>query len=139
MWMRVLVPCVAFSVVALSAEAKVYQCAGKSGTPVLTDRPGGLEGCVPIETLAPTIPSGFIAPPESATVAAQPEPALTMTPPASYTGPIDHLPPPAASAQPPAQEHHDSGPCSPRVNPLNPFAGVNCSPGKDTLTPPKKP
>ncbi|MBX3238074.1 MAG: hypothetical protein KF814_18155 [Nitrospiraceae bacterium] len=139
MWMRLVLPCLALSLLAVSAQAKVYQCSGKSGTPVLTDRPGGLEGCVPVDTLAPTIPSGFIAPPETATVAAQPELPMPMASPAPYTGPIDHLPPPPSASQPAAQEHPESSGCSPRVNPLNPFAGVNCSPSKDTSTPSKKP
>src|SRR5690348_12062828 len=40
-----------------SITAAVYECKGSNGSKVLTDRPKGLQGCVLIETLAPS-PSG---------------------------------------------------------------------------------
>ena len=36
------------------ARAAVYQCKGKGGVTVLTDRPDGLQDCVQIHTLAPS-------------------------------------------------------------------------------------
>ena len=43
------------------AGAAVYECKGKNGVKVLTDRPKGLRGCVQIQTLAPS-PSSFYFP-----------------------------------------------------------------------------
>ena len=40
-----------------TTKAAVYECKGANGSKVLTDRPKGFQGCVMIETLAPS-PSG---------------------------------------------------------------------------------
>jgi hypothetical protein len=145
MWMRYAIGLFFLIASAATAEAKVFQCVGKNGGTVLTDRPQAFEGCVPMNTSAPSTPAGFIAPadppPEPVFHPDHPPPMLLPngTPPPLHPGQGD----PAATAapqQPPAAEASNSAACAPTVNPLNPFAAANCPPkSSDASASNKKP
>jgi hypothetical protein len=117
------------------AQAKIYSCTGPDGRTVLTDQPKGKQGCTLVETPSPSPPGGFTPPVEAApapapdlppNVFAPSLPASPMSPrqPGLGEPPLPHTGSQAAGekAAPEAQR------CSPRVNPLNPFAGMNCPP-----------
>ena len=113
------------------ADAVVYECKGTTGSKVLTDRPKGLQGCVLIETLAPS-PSGRRAPPPESPPLEQ---SQDQPPPASIPLPvIPQISPPhepmqfgSASDQPGTVSGDDAAPCPPGINPLNPLARGHCS------------
>jgi uncharacterized protein DUF4124 len=117
------------------AEAAVYQCKGKDGVMVLTDRPEGLRGCVQIHTLAPS-PSHSPSPtpeirapsldPDQRPPVILPAPTAPPLPPRgtfSYT-----VPPKADTEKPPVPTVSDAQRCSPSLNPLNPLTGGSCPP-----------
>ena len=114
------------------AAAAVYECKGTTGSKVLTDRPKGLQGCVLIETLAPS-PSGRGAPPPESPPLEQ---SQDQPPPAPIPLPvIPQISPPhepvqsgSASDQPGTVSGHDGRSCPPGINPLNPLARGHCSP-----------
>ncbi len=117
------------------AGAAVYQCKGKNGVKVLTDRPEGLRDCVQIQTLAPS-PSHSTSPaPEIRTPSLEPDQDPPVIPP-SPTAPSfpppetfkDPVPSKADMDKPPAPTATDAQPCSSRINPLNPLTGGNCPP-----------
>jgi hypothetical protein len=128
-----------------TADAKVFQCPGKNGGMILTDRPHAFEGCVPINTSAPSTPPGLIAPaepsPEPPVHPDHPPPMLPPngTPPPLHPGQGDRAA--TAASQPPASaDTQESSACVPRVNPLNPFAALNCaSKSSDASASTKKP
>jgi hypothetical protein len=115
------------------ADAKVYRCEGANGTPILTDQPKGKRSCVVISTATPSLPSGF-TPPTDRTPPAQPDLLPDVTPPSAspllprHLLPTEQAAPPVASQEPLAPAAPEAQHCSPRVNPFNPFAGMNCSP-----------
>ena len=137
MWRRIVFCLVLLFLYGLPVHAKVYQCQGRNGATLLTDRPKGLEGCVPVDTAAPSPPGGYIAPIE------QPEPVqpldrpLPMPPngfPSIPQAPSQEQANSATSAQPRSSEAPEAGRCTPRVNPLNPFAGMNCPPASGDIS-----
>ena len=128
---------VLFCLIQLPADpviAAVYECKGINGSKVLTDRPKGLQGCVIIETLAPS-PSTGAARTEAPTLgqsqdnpaASVPFPVIPQSPPQ----PMPHEPIQAgnASDQSTSSSGQESKPCPPGINPLNPLARGHCSPG----------
>jgi hypothetical protein len=123
-----------------SAEAKVYRCEGAGGTTILTDQPKGKRGCVVMNTASPSPPGGYTPPPEDDPIQPVPTelPAAAMPPSTSLMQPRQAVsgdqptPQSQASADPQAQAAPEAQHCSPRVNPLNPFAGLNCSPASGT-------
>jgi len=144
MWRRVLF--LSFMVLFLwkPVDAKVYRCEGANGTPILTDQPKGKRSCVVISTATPSLPSGF-TPPADPKPPAQPDLPLEAIPPAAspllprQPSSADHAPPPVASQEAPAPTAPEAQHCSPRVNPFNPFAGMNCSPAAGSSGEPKQP
>ena len=98
------------------AQAKIYSCTGPDGRTVLTDQPKGKQGCTLVETPSPSPPGGFTPPVEAA-----PAPAPDL-PPNAFAPSLPGSQAAGEKAAPEAQR------CSPRVNPLNPFAGMNCPP-----------
>lgn len=129
------------------AGAAVYQCKGKGGVKVLTDRPDGLRGCVQIQTLAPS-PSHSTSPtPEIRTPSLEPDqrpPVIFPDPTAPPLPPRgilrDPVPPKADTEKPPAPAASDAQRCAPRLNPLNPLTGGNCPPtAAEPPVEPKKP
>jgi hypothetical protein len=117
------------------ATAKVYRCQSANGSTVLTDQPKGKPGCVAIDTATPPLPGGF-TPPVEPTAPAQIElpanPILPSISPAPMIprqpGPGDLSLSPTGVKEAPEKTAPEAQRCSPRVNPLNPFAGMNCSP-----------
>ena len=118
-----------------SAEAKVYQCEGAGGTTILTNQPNGKKGCRAVSTQSASPPGGYVPPADPV-----PEVPLDLPPPAMPPGALPMTPRQPILNQPsmPAASNDSSAPaapeaqrCSPRVNPLNPFAGLNCSPAVD--------
>ena len=117
------------------AGAAVYQCKGKGGVKVLTDRPEGLRGCVQIQTLAPspsrsTSPTPEIRAPSSDSdqrpPVILPDPTAPPLPPrGAFRDPVH---PKADKEKPPVPTASDAQRCSPRINPLNPLTGGNCPP-----------
>jgi hypothetical protein len=117
-------------------SAAVYECRGPDGSKVLTDRPKGLQGCVIIETLAPS-PSGPGAPqPGSAALGHEqdnspppvpvPQPMVPHLSPGGM--PRDPMQAGSVSDQPSQSSGQESKPCPPGINPLNPLARGHCSP-----------
>lgn len=119
-------------------QAKIYSCEAPNGGTMLTDQPKGKRGCTVVKTPSPSPPGGF-----TPLVEEPPAPAPDLQPNAflpSQPGSTIHQPNPPPhgpneQAQPPAGAQaggENAAPeaqrCSPRVNPLNPFAGMNCSP-----------
>lgn len=119
-------------------QAKIYSCEGPNGGTMLTDQPKGKRGCTVVKTPSPSPPGGFTPPTEE-----PPAPPPDLHPnvflPSQPGSPI-HQPNPLPQGsneqgQPQAGSQaggENAAPeaqrCSPRVNPLNPFAGMNCSP-----------
>lgn len=125
------------------AEAKVYRCEGANGTPILTDQPKGKRGCVVVHTATPSLPSGF-TPPADPPAPTQDRPPEVMPPTTSPLLPrhlpsAEQAPPPVVSQEPPVPAAPEAQHCSPRVNPFNPFAGMNCSPAAGNSGDSKKP
>lgn len=118
-----------------NATAKVYRCQGANGSTILTDQPKGKPGCVAVETATPPLPGGF-TPPVEPTAPAQTELPANAIPPSisaapmipRQPGPGDLVLSPPGSKDVPEKAAPEAQRCSPRVNPLNPFAGMNCSP-----------
>lgn len=117
------------------ATAKVYRCQGANGRTILTDQPKGKPGCVAIDTATPSLPGGFTPPVEPDEPAQTELPANLILPFISDAPMVPHQPDPGdpVLSAPAAKEASEKAApeaqrCSPRVNPLNPFAGVNCSP-----------
>ena len=117
------------------AAAAVYQCKGKSGVTVLTDRPEGLQGCVQIQTLAPSPPRPTSPTPEIPT----PSLDLNQQPTVMFPNPIapplspretmrDSIAPKPDAEAPAAPTASEAQWCAPGINPLNPLAGGNCPP-----------
>jgi hypothetical protein len=146
-----LVPAISFMAALLwkPAEAKVYRCEGANGTPILTDQPKGKRGCVLVRTTTPSPPSG-VTPPADPTPPIPPDlPSADLQPgalpPVGFPMHPRHPPgteqvsPPVASQEPLMPAAPEAQHCSPRVNPFNPFAGMNCSPAagnsSETQTP----
>lgn len=118
-----------------TATAKVYRCEGANGNTVLTDQPKGKPGCVAIDTATPPLPGGF-TPPAEPTAPAQTElPASPILPSISAAPMIPRQPghgdpslSPTGAKEAPEKAAPEAQRCAPRINPLNPFAGMNCSP-----------
>jgi hypothetical protein len=137
MWVRILLlifmPLLSFQ----SGEAKVYRCESTGGTTILTDQPRGKRGCEVVTTASPSPPGGYTPPADPVPTAPLDLPPATMPPFASPSLPrqpipTETAPPPSASKDSPAQAAPEAQRCSPRVNPLNPFAGLNCPPASGT-------
>ena len=125
------------------AGAAVYQCKGKGGVKVLTDRPEGLRGCVQIQTLAPSPPRPTSPTPETPTspTPETPTPSLDLNqqPTVMFPNPIapplslretmrDPIAPKPDAEAPAAPTASETQRCAPGINPLNPLAGGNCPP-----------
>ncbi len=134
-WVHVLLLTLLALLLPSKAIAKVYRCQGANGSTVLTDQPKGKPGCVAIDTATPPLPGGF-TPPVEPTAPPQMELPSNATPPSISTapmvprqpGPGDPALSPSGLKDAPEKAASESQRCSPRVNPLNPFAGMNCSP-----------
>lgn len=140
MWGHLLRLALVTLLVPSAALAKIYQCHAPNGGTMLTDQPKGKQGCTPINTLSPSPPGGYTPPLD--TPPPQPAEAPPALPPNAFA---PSLPSPmtAPGQRPPGSLDQPSLPtgsqaagekaapeaqrCSPRVNPLNPFAGMNCS------------
>ncbi len=133
MWVPVLLLSLVALLLPQSTEAKVYRCEGAGGTTILTDQPKGKRACVLVTTPSPSPPGGF-TPPEDLVAPAQIDLPPAAMPHAASPIPRPPLsgdpsiPPPQVSTEPQAAAAPEAQHCSPRVNPLNPFAGLNCSP-----------
>lgn len=132
MWVQLLLLSFIALLLPKSIEAKVFRCEGAGGTTILTDQPKGKRGCVLVNTPSPSPPGGYTPPvdPESTQID-PPVAAPSSAPPMQPRQPISGdqpIPRPQASADPQAPAAPEAQHCSPRVNPLNPFAGLNCSP-----------
>jgi hypothetical protein len=133
MWVRVSFLCLMALLLWTRAEAKVYQCEGPNGTTILTDQPKGKRGCAVVKTATPPLPGGY-TPPADPTPSASPDPSLDVSPPSvspmlsrpPHLG--EPVPPASVSSEPSVPAASEAQHCSPRVNPLNPFAGPNCAP-----------
>jgi hypothetical protein len=133
-----------------SLEAKIYSCEGPNGGTMLTDQPKGKRGCTVVKTPSPSPPGGFTPPVEEAPAASpdlQPNAFLPSQPVSpihqqnpGQLGSNDQVQPPAGSQAGGEKAAPEAQHCSPRVNPLNPFAGINCSPASgNTAEETKKP
>lgn len=133
MWVQVLLLSLNALLWSQPAEAKVYRCEGAGGTTILTDQPKGKQGCVMVTTPSPSPPGGYTPPVDPTPPAPLDLLPGTMPP---FTSPTVPRPPvfteppsaPTASNDSSVQAAPEAQHCSPRVNPLNPFAGLNCSP-----------
>lgn len=135
LWVYVLLLTLVALLLPDGATAKVYRCQGANGRTILTDQPKGKPGCVAIDTATPSLPGGFTPPVEPAEPAQTELPANSIPPFISDALMVPHQPGPGEPAlSPPAAKEAsekaapEAQRCSPRLNPLNPFAGVNCSP-----------
>lgn len=115
-----------------SVQAKIYSCEGPNGGTMLTDQPKGKRGCTVVQTPSPSPPGGFTPPVEEAPPL---QPEFPVTPPAAAPGLVprqsglaEHLPSPGRPREAGEKAAPEAQRCSPRVNPLNPFAGINCPP-----------
>ena len=119
-------------------DAKIYSCEGPNGGTLLTDQPKGKRGCTVVKTPSPSPPGGFTPPVEEAP-AAPPDMQPNAFPPSQPVSPIhqpnprpldaiDQLQPPTGAQAGGEKAAPEAQRCSPRVNPLNPFAGMNCPP-----------
>ena len=116
------------------AEAKVYRCEGTGGTTVLTNQPNGKKGCTAVTTQSASPPGGYVpaADPIPEVPLDLPPPAMPAGSPMAPRQPFLNQPSmPAASNESSAPAAPEAQHCSPRVNPLNPFAGLNCQPAVD--------
>ena len=134
MWIHVLFLSLLLALLPDKATAKIYTCEGDNGRNILTDQPKGKRGCTLLETPSPSPPGGF-TPPIEPSPPEQSEALSPPTPPASPTGKVpgqsastDHPPSPDGSRGEGEKAAPEAQRCSPRVNPLNPFAGMNCPP-----------
>ncbi len=119
-------------------DAKIYSCEGPNGGTLLTDQPKGKRGCTVVKTPSPSPPGGFTPPVEEAPAAApdlQPNtfPSSQPVSPIHQPNPrpldtIDQLQPPTGAQAGGEKAAPEAQRCSPRVNPLNPCAGMNCPP-----------
>jgi hypothetical protein len=132
MWTHVLLLSFLFLFLPNKAAAKIYTCEGDNGRSILTDQPKGKRGCTLLDTPSPSPPGGF-TPPVEPPPPAQPE--IPATPPASMPGMVprqagstEHPPSPGKPGEAGEKTAPEAQTCSPRINPLNPFAGLNCSP-----------
>lgn len=137
MWVRVLLLSFMALLLSKSAEAKVYRCEGANGTTILTDQPKGKRACEVVTTTSPSPPGGYTPPADLVPSAPLDLPSAAMTPSASPMPPRQPIltdPPsaPTASNDSSAPAAPEAQHCSPRVNPLNPFAGLNCAPAAGT-------
>jgi len=153
MWGHLLRLTLVVSLLPTAALAKIYSCDGPNGGTILTDQPKGKRGCTPINTQSPSPPGGYTPPVEPAPVPQQDAPPAlppnTFAPslPPSMTAPgqrppgsLDQPQPPTGSQTAGEKAAPEAQRCSPRVNPLNPFAGMNCPPASgNTPEEPKKP
>ncbi|GMV49348.1 MAG: hypothetical protein NBKEAIPA_01329 [Nitrospirae bacterium] len=117
----------------LPADAKIYRCEGPNGSTLLTDQPKGKQNCVVINTATPSLPGGFTPPREASSFPPPQLPPDAVPPAAQLTAPRPSMPgesnfTPPPQTEPQAQAAPEAQHCSPRVNPLNPFAGMNCPP-----------
>jgi hypothetical protein len=118
------------------ADAGLYECRDSSGAPIYTDSPAQLDRCQPVanggtsrlELVGGTTPS---APQVPDPVNSFPPPE-TLSPMSPYPGPAAVAPPGGLvplSGNP--AEHTgsaiDAPPCTPGINPLNPFTGPPCN------------
>jgi hypothetical protein len=133
MWVQVLLLSLTAVMLAPSSEAKVYRCEGADGTTILTDQPKGKRGCELVTTASPSPPGGYTPPADPVPSVPLDLPPATM-PPSAFRQPFQAEPSsaPTASNDSSAQAAPEAQHCSPRVNPLNPFAGLNCSPASGT-------
>ncbi len=124
-----------------AALAKIYSCDAPNGGTMLTDQPKGKQGCKPISTLSPSPPGGYTPPvetpstPEAESLPPLPPNAFAPPLPSPITAPGQRPPVPPDQSQPPTGSQAagekaapEAQRCTPRVNPLNPFAGINCPP-----------
>jgi hypothetical protein len=135
MWVYVLLLILILLLLPKTAGAKVYRCEGAGGTTILTDQPKGKRGCEVVTTTSASPPGGYTPP-------ANPVPAVPLNlPPATMPqSPAPRQPfstdpsstTPTAANDSSAQAAPEAQHCSPRINPLNPFAGLNCSPASGT-------
>ena len=119
-------------------DAKIYSCESPSGGTILTDQSEGKRRCTVVKTPSPSPPGGFTPPVEEAPATPpdlQPNTFLPSPPVSPIHQPnprqldaIDQLKPPSGAQAGGEKAAPEAQRCSPRVNPLNPFAGMNCSP-----------
>ncbi len=134
MWVQVLLLSFIALLLSKSAEAKVYRCEGAGGTTILTDQPKGKRGCAIVTTTSPSPPGGYTPPADPIPPAQIDLPPAVMPPSASPMQPRQAIssdqtiPRPQASTDTQAPTAPEAQHCSPRVNLLNPFWGLNCSP-----------
>lgn len=141
LWGHLLRLTLVVSLVPSAVLAKIYQCEAPNGGTMLTDQPKGKQGCKPINTQSPSPPGGYTPPldtpsPQSTEAPpALPPNAFAPSLPSSMTGPgqrppgsLDQPPLPVGSQTAGEKAAPEAQHCSPRVNPLNPFAGMNCPP-----------
>ncbi len=133
MWVRLLCFTCLFQFLPYQATAKVYRCEGAGGTTILTDQPKGKRGCELVPTASPSPPGGYTPPLDP--IAPVPLDLPPATIPSSAAQAVPQQPiagqpstAPAAAQEPAAPSAPEAQHCSPRVNPLNPFAAMNCLP-----------
>ncbi len=135
LWVHVLLLTLVALLLPDRVTAKVYRCEGANGSTVLTDQPKGKPGCVAIATATPPLPGGFTPPAEPIPPAQMELPEDAASPSLSAAPMVPHRPGHSdptlsspGSKDAPEKTAPEAQRCSPRVNPLNPFAGMNCSP-----------
>lgn len=115
------------------AAATMYQCVDASGAMVYTDSAAQLRNCTALNLDMASGPSSATKPSAPMSEPVMPEPAVPLpqefpVPGAegmmSAEAPVPVAPPPGAQ------------PCSPAVNPFNPFAGPPCPPPEGQEIPP---
>jgi hypothetical protein len=116
------------------AVAVVYECKGINGSIVLTDKPKGFQGCVLIETFTPS-PKVTGAQPSTPMRSQAGEEQVSPAIPFSTPPPLPPHPSLAEGMQgngpagpSSASSDHESAPCPPGINPLNPLSGGRCTP-----------
>ena len=116
------------------AHAGLYECRGPSGLPIYTDSPAQLERCQPVVSggtsrlglVGGTTPSTAQAPQPVNSLPSPEAPAPTSSDPGSAAmSPAGGL----------AGETSDTPPCTPSLNPLNPFSGPPCDTTSITVPP----
>jgi hypothetical protein len=114
------------------ATPAVYECKARNGSIVLTDKPKRFQGCVLIETFTPSPKINGAQPltPMRSQAEEEPNPAMPFSPPP----PLPPHPPflegtqdSSSAGQPSASSDHDSAPCPPGINPLNPLSRERCT------------
>lgn len=117
-----------------TVNAAVYECKGANGSKVLTDRPKGFQGCVMLETLAPS-PSGTgasqpgFSPSQEQDGSVPPVPVPQPMLPHLSPGRMPHEPVELGSVSDQSSQSsgQESQPCRPGINPLNPLARGHCA------------